>query len=102
MSLLLFFVFLFFFFFQAEDGIRDSSVTGVQTCALPIYYGFRNSTAGCSPCDIPFREQTDLGSDVLPLAVFALRRAIAVHLRRAWPRLEVQREHLDSDFFGRH
>src|SRR5260370_40125344 len=27
-----------FFFFQAEDGIRDSSVTGVQTCALPIYH----------------------------------------------------------------
>src|SRR5260370_38716572 len=26
----------FLFFFQAEDGIRDSSVTGVQTCALPI------------------------------------------------------------------
>src|SRR5882762_3653617 len=30
------FFFFFFFFFQAEDGIRDSSVTGVQTCALPI------------------------------------------------------------------
>src|SRR5207237_8318811 len=29
--------FVLFFFFQAEDGIRDSSVTGVQTCALPIY-----------------------------------------------------------------
>src|SRR5260370_26534995 len=28
---------LVFFFFQAEDGIRDSSVTGVQTCALPIW-----------------------------------------------------------------
>src|SRR6266568_7506280 len=28
---------LFFFFFQAEDGIRDGTVTGVQTCALPIY-----------------------------------------------------------------
>src|SRR5260363_475919 len=28
---------LFFFFFQAEDGIRDDLVTGVQTCALPIY-----------------------------------------------------------------
>src|SRR5258707_4076397 len=27
-----------FFFFQAEDGIRDIGVTGVQTCALPIYY----------------------------------------------------------------
>src|SRR2546430_13210763 len=29
-------VFFFFFFFQAEDGIRDLTVTGVQTCALPI------------------------------------------------------------------
>src|SRR5262249_58143446 len=30
---------LVFFFFQAEDGIRDWSVTGVQTCALPIWGG---------------------------------------------------------------
>src|SRR5256885_8015606 len=30
------FLFFFFFFFQAEDGIRDYKVTGVQTCALPI------------------------------------------------------------------
>src|SRR5260370_31747216 len=29
-------MYLSFFFFKAEDGIRDSSVTGVQTCALPI------------------------------------------------------------------
>src|SRR2546427_7879540 len=28
---------MLFFFFQAEDGIRDLTVTGVQTCALPIY-----------------------------------------------------------------
>ena len=28
--------FVLFFFFQAEDGIRDYKVTGVQTCALPI------------------------------------------------------------------
>src|SRR5256885_8095044 len=34
MSLL---VSVMFFFFQAEDGIRDYKVTGVQTCALPIY-----------------------------------------------------------------
>src|SRR5437588_4885597 len=35
---LLFFASLFFFFFfQAEDGIRDHCVTGVQTCALPIF-----------------------------------------------------------------
>src|SRR5206468_4776742 len=30
---------LVFFFFQAEDGIRDLIVTGVQTCALPIFLG---------------------------------------------------------------
>src|SRR5690625_3372877 len=29
--------FVYFFFFQAEDGIRDGHVTGVQTCALPIF-----------------------------------------------------------------
>src|SRR3712207_6922914 len=29
---------LVFFFFQAEDGIRDIGVTGVQTCALPIFF----------------------------------------------------------------
>src|SRR5436189_6473952 len=31
------YVLYLFFFFQAEDGIRDTSVTGVQTCALPIW-----------------------------------------------------------------
>src|SRR3989454_834972 len=36
MILDLYFSFFFFFFFQAEDGIRDYKVTGVQTCALPI------------------------------------------------------------------
>src|SRR3712207_7943656 len=30
---------MFIFFFQAEDGIRDIGVTGVQTCALPIFHG---------------------------------------------------------------
>src|SRR5208337_1647851 len=36
-----------FFFFQAEDGIRDTSVTGVQTCALPICHrGARKGRAG--------------------------------------------------------
>src|SRR5206468_9600870 len=38
---LMYFFFFFFFFFQAEDGIRDLIVTGVQTCALPICF------AGC-------------------------------------------------------
>ena len=35
----MFVFFFFFFFFQAEDGIRDHCVTGVQTCALPISQG---------------------------------------------------------------
>src|SRR2546430_12752079 len=39
--------FLSFFFFQAEDGIRDLTVTGVQTCALPIYVATR-AVAGAS------------------------------------------------------
>ena len=37
MDRLYIYIFIFIFFFQAEDGIRDSPVTGVQTCALPIY-----------------------------------------------------------------
>src|SRR5256885_7381971 len=37
-------IYLFFFFFQAEDGIRDYKVTGVQTCALPISSGTAGTT----------------------------------------------------------
>src|SRR5256885_3466050 len=40
--------FFFFFFFQAEDGIRDYKVTGVQTCALPISLS-RNAGIGGTP-----------------------------------------------------
>src|SRR2546429_3722038 len=47
----------FFFFFQAEDGIRDVAVTGVQTCALPI--SLRQD--GSFDCDIGF----DLSSGLL-------------------------------------
>src|SRR6266446_8361939 len=38
----------FFFFFQAEDGIRDYKVTGVQTCALPISSTWRTSIGSAS------------------------------------------------------
>src|SRR2546430_6354765 len=37
--------FVLFFFFQAEDGIRDLTVTGVQTCALPISRGQAKGTS---------------------------------------------------------
>src|SRR2546430_4147429 len=39
---------LFLFFFQAEDGIRDLTVTGVQTCALPIFL-FGGHADGAAP-----------------------------------------------------
>src|SRR2546430_4591806 len=48
--------FFFFFFFQAEDGIRDLTVTGVQTCALPIWLCHhpsprsRQGSGGIAPC----------------------------------------------------
>src|SRR2546422_6328414 len=38
-----------FFFFQAEDGIRDVAVTGVQTCALPISLGCAPQRSGDAP-----------------------------------------------------
>src|SRR2546430_7405106 len=43
----------FFFFFQAEDGIRDLTVTGVQTCALPIYPAGVRDRAGRSDPELP-------------------------------------------------
>src|SRR5437773_1306809 len=49
---------LFFFFFQAEDGIRDRDVTGVQTCALPIFGRVTKMvicSAGLSPASILMR-----------------------------------------------
>src|SRR5256885_2669552 len=45
---------IFFFFFQAEDGIRDYKVTGVQTCALPIW---RHAVEGEALPDVPRRFQ---------------------------------------------
>src|SRR5215211_8091592 len=68
----LFFVFFFFFFFQAEDGIRDHCVTGVQTCALPI------SGPGDARGDPP--EEGEVGRDRHP-------RPAAPHLHRR-PRLD--------------
>src|SRR5690554_7384799 len=46
-----------FFFFQAEDGIRDADVTGVQTCALPIFFGSDIDT---------MREATEIASQAGP------------------------------------
>src|SRR5688500_20042505 len=70
-----------FFFFQAEDGIRDYKVTGVQTCALPILR-HRLLSAGRSPVRLcgggepGDRKSTRLNSShlVISYAVFCLKK----------------------------
>src|SRR5581483_9019176 len=49
---LILFFFFFFFFFQAEDGIRDIGVTGVQTCALPILMADHWAMGGEGAADV--------------------------------------------------
>src|SRR6266481_9419555 len=96
----------FFFFFQAEDGIRDGTVTGVQTCALPI------SGLGQEPgtrafirelvrrCPVPLLVDAD-GLNALapsgrePGALDALRRETATVLT---PRSEEHTSELQSQF----
>src|SRR2546430_11930140 len=78
-----------YFFFQAEDGIRDLTVTGVQTCALPICSGFHPQAAWpgrkvhqCGCCgsdrvaDRPDRKSTRLNSShsQISYAVFCLKK----------------------------
>src|SRR5256885_5229877 len=77
------------FFFQAEDGIRDYKVTGVQTCALPICLGagfgrqvlggVGLGAAGQAPV-VEDRKSTRLNSShlVISYAVFCLKKKILV------------------------
>src|SRR5262249_58039793 len=76
-----------FFFFQAEDGIRDWSVTGVQTCALPI-----STRSACSAPPRPMAESTAIPAataapaprtdrGIVALAT-ALRPSLPSHPRR--------------------
>src|SRR5204863_403785 len=83
---LLEYFFLFFFFFQAEDGIRDLYVTGVQTCALPILPRLR----GGEPVRLRHADRARLlGVVVPPVRVGgapAHRRAGAVREAHRLPR----------------
>src|SRR2546430_11175109 len=56
----MYFFFIFFFFFQAEDGIRDLTVTGVQTCALPISFNLDYSLTHTFPLRRSLRLQLGL------------------------------------------
>src|SRR5258708_29815576 len=73
---------LCFFFFQAEDGIRDDLVTGVQTCALPIS-GATDNKIVRAVAEIPARassieEKINQGSDRLAGAVIEFRARTAM------------------------
>src|SRR2546430_7936266 len=54
---------LVFFFFQAEDGIRDLTVTGVQTCALPIWLQlfFSRAVKGKAGEDLVEKQNAEIG-----------------------------------------
>src|SRR5689334_20439914 len=54
------------FFFQAEDGIRDGTVTGVQTCALPIFDSWSNYNAHNTEVNIPAGTPTVNNAPTLP------------------------------------
>src|SRR2546429_9005088 len=72
--------FILFFFFQAEDGIRDVAVTGVQTCALPICgigKGLRHGLAGHAASETELRVM----SGVVAFGAVAGRLAAAAHDR---------------------
>src|SRR6266702_7301336 len=83
----------FFFFFQAEDGIRDGHVTGVQTCALPILIGPKQPHALSFPH--PGKGGRFVWFDLSPVPrppVVAWKRAgnSADKDRKAMPKLQLQ------------
>src|SRR5207237_6543034 len=69
---------VFFFFFQAEDGIRDSSVTGVQTCALPILILPPTGRGRSSGAERPRPVGGRIMRTMLPLGVAAVACALAM------------------------
>src|SRR6266508_4105081 len=73
---------MLFFFFQAEDGIRDGHVTGVQTCALPIYTSQAKvpSRTG-TPCG-PARHTVGGANRSIPLVANVRARSSCVWARR--------------------
>src|SRR5699024_5790400 len=61
--------------YQAEDGIRDRNVTGVQTCALPINFIYRKRRYVCGCCKKRFYEKNELVDRLT-----TVKRSIALEL----------------------
>src|SRR5690606_39792629 len=83
------------FFFQAEDGIRDFHVTGVQTCALPILTAVRPETTRTSrPCAPTAGAEAPSSSTPRPKRFCAAWRETSSRAPMAsqlWPRSEERR-----------
>src|SRR5256885_12357937 len=78
-----------FFFFQAEDGIRDYKVTGVQTCALPILQAARHWDGGLRtpPCGRARRGLRGMRAEEYPRAGTGVRseeRRVGKECRSRW------------------
>src|SRR2546425_12417626 len=83
-------MFCIFFFFQAEDGIRDKLVTGVQTCALPISPSRRRGRdasrrpgqhARCATPPVPAREERSRAPPHAALGAVPPRRPLSAASR---------------------
>src|SRR5437868_7859912 len=74
---ILFLFFLFFFFFQAEDGIRDRNVTGVQTCALPIFSGLCLLWIAVSAVKLVLQKRELLKSDLRSPVIVSVAAQVA-------------------------
>src|SRR5437016_8588817 len=84
-------VVLEFFFFQAEDGIRDWSVTGVQTCALPILLIWQRMVASQMADAIFDQVSVDIEGRVDRQDKLYLLRGSASHLRfPGFPQLYIE------------
>src|SRR5258708_31906255 len=88
--------FLFFFFFQAEDGIRDDLVTGVQTCALPISRDLRKRVSHY------FQPSRRLGWDLKFKALIEAIHDFDFHLVRSEPEALLLEGKLIKEFHPRY
>src|SRR5205807_3805399 len=81
----------FFFFFQAEDGIRDYKVTGVQTCALPIFFGSGSIMQSALKAQEILAEKYNVSADVWSATSYKLLRNDAIRIQRWNMRSEERR-----------
>src|SRR3989442_11965999 len=85
--------FMFVFFFQAEDGIRDADVTGVQTCALPISLPDWNANQPGATCTI----RPSVDTRLLPRSGRQAPRLTESSKNVSWPNMCVRSVARGSD-----